>query len=69
MEYLIKIWKWLDGKKRNLSNLYWAVAIPSVFIIWPDQAPVAVEKAIAITGLFLSAVGYGHAAQKKGVNQ
>ena len=66
MESFKAVWKWLDGKKRNFASLYWAVAIPSIFIIWPDDAPAAVEKAIAITGLFLTALGYGHAAQKKG---
>lgn len=63
-----KFWEWLSGKKRDFAHMYWAVVIPCVFIIWPENIPEAVQKGSACLGIFLTAIGFGHAAMKGAAN-
>ena len=62
---LVAFWKLLDGRKRTISVIYWTLLVPAVAIIWPDQAPPAIAKILALIGLAFSALGLGHAAVKQ----
>lgn len=68
MGILIKFWKFLDGKKRTIASIYWAVLIPSMLVVWPDGYPqgfpLIFYKFSTIFGLILTSVGLGHAAVK-----
>lgn len=68
MNFLKTVWEKLNYKKRNIALIYWSVVVPGMIVIWPDGYPagfpLALSKAVAIFGLFLSALGLGHAAVK-----
>ena len=57
-------WQMLDGHKTQIAHAYWAVVVPGAAIWWPAGIPVNAGKIIAITGIALTAFGYGHKAIK-----
>lgn len=65
---MLKIWSLLNGKKRTIALIYWAVLVPSMTVLWPhgytDGFPLVFSKCVTIFGFFLSALGLGHAAVK-----
>ena len=69
----MSIWQVLDGKKRLIALVYWSVLMPSLAVIWPDgfttPFSIAFYKITTIFGMFLSAIGLGHAAVKKYVTK
>jgi len=62
-ETIKKIWN-VEGLKRTTALLYWSVVSPSLPIVWPTGVPGNINKVYLIVGIFLSAVGLGHAAYK-----
>lgn len=64
----MKLWSWLNGKKRTIASLYWVVLVPSMIVIWPngypEGFPLIFYKCVTIFGFLLSALGLGHAAFK-----
>ena len=64
MNIFKEIWEGLDGKKRIIALVYWSIIIPTIIIIWPEGAPMIVEKMSAIIGVTFSALGLGHAGIK-----
>jgi hypothetical protein len=67
LKILKDIWNWLDGKKTKLAAAYWAIAIPSIYILYPNGAPDALNKTIGIIGIILSASGLGHGIVKDAI--
>lgn len=63
-----KIWNVLNGRKRTIALIYWAVVVPSLMVIWPDgfhtHTAMITYKVCTIFGFVLSALGLGHAAVK-----
>jgi hypothetical protein len=68
MNFFKKLWTLLDGKKRNIAIIYWSVLVPSMAIIWPEgfnsPSSIVFYKITTILGIFLSALGLGHAYVK-----
>jgi hypothetical protein len=61
---MLKIWGLINGKKRQVAQFYWLFVVPTIALLYPQGAPARVATVVAIVGLFLTAIGYGHAVIK-----
>lgn len=59
-----KVWKWFNGKKRNIALIYWTVLLPALPIIFDKGVPDSLEKISTILGYLLAGLGLGHSVMK-----
>jgi len=64
MRFLKKIWKWLNGKKRNIGVTV-LIGTTLVQAFFPTALSPEQYKALEMAALTLSGVGVAHAIKKK----
>lgn len=65
----MRFWKWLDGKKRTIAEIYWFLS-GTIILIWVPQGLTGVPLKIQLSiGAIFSFIGLGHAVFKKGISE
>jgi hypothetical protein len=65
------LWKWLDGKKRNIALVYWCITVPLMPTWFGGKTTLdEVANKVSVTlGIILSAIGMTSAVAKDYANK
>lgn len=67
MNALNKFWKFINGKKTVIAELYWFITGTVIFIWFPEGLTGTPLKVQLSLGAFLTFVGLGHKMMKRAV--